>query len=198
MSGISPTAWIIIALALATVLAWGLWFGLGWHKQKKARQEQADKMAARQERRQKKRDDRHRVRQAEVSAVRSARANGDRRPVVLVVDDSPTALEATRRVLEDHRYRVVTATHGKDAWSALQDLHPDLILTDIEMPHLDGFGLLRMVRADLALADIPVVFMTANPVHHIRAGKQQGIDGFVMKPYQDEDLIGQLQYLLQE
>lgn len=194
----STTAWIIVALVAIALVGAGAWFGLGWYKQKKAREEQASKMAARQAKRQKKREDRHKVRQAEVSAVRSARANGDRRPVILVVDDSPTALEATRRTLEENRYRVVTATHGKDAWSALQDLHPDLILTDIEMPHLDGFGLLRMVRADLALADIPVVFMTANPVHHIRAGKQDGISGFLMKPYNEEDLVEQLQYILQE
>lgn len=198
MSSLSPVSWAVFIVVALAVLVLAIWFGLDWQKKKKLKEEQAQKMAARHERRQKKREDRHRVRQQEVSAVRSARANGDRRPVVLVVDDSPTALEAARRTLEDHRYRVVTATHGKDAWSALQDLHPDLILTDIEMPHLDGFGLLRMVRADLALADIPVVFMTANPVNHIRAGKQQGIDGFVMKPYEDEDLIGQLQYLLQE
>ena len=188
----------MLGLAFVVFVGASAWFGVSWYQKKKEHEEQARKVAERHERRQKKREARHRVRQEEVSAVQNARANGDRRPVVLVVDDSPTALEAARRLLEDHRYRVVTATHGKDAWSALQDLHPDLILTDIEMPHLDGFGLLRMVRADLALADVPVVFMTANPVHHIRAGKQNGINGFVMKPYKEEDLIGQLQYLLQE
>lgn len=188
----------MLGLGLIVFLGVCAWLGLTWHRNKKQRDEQARKLAERQEKRQKKRDARHRVRQQEVSAVQTARANGDRRPVVLVVDDSPTALESARRLLEDHRYRVVTASHGKDAWSALQDLHPDLILTDIEMPHMDGFGLLRLVRADLALAEIPVVFMTANPVHHIRAGKQNGINGFVLKPYREEDLIGQLQYLLQE
>lgn len=193
----TTTIWIIFA-CVAGLLGISGWFIFSWQKKKKQLREQARRIAERQDRRQKRKDSRQKTRQEEVSAVRNARANGDRRPVVLVVDDSATALEAARRLLEDHRYRVVTATHGKDAWSALQDLHPDLILTDIEMPHLDGFGLLRMVRADLALADIPVVFMTANPVHHIRAGKQTGVDGFVVKPYREEDLIGQLQYLLQE
>ena len=198
MDGVSSTTLMMLGLAFLVFVGACAWLGVSWYQRKKEQEEQARKIAERQERRQKKRDARHRVRQSEVSAVQNARANGDRRPGVLVVDDSPTALEAARRLLEDHRYRVVTATHGKDAWAALQDLHPDLILTDIEMPHLDGFGLLRMVRADLALADVPVVFMTANPVHHIRAGKQTGINGFVVKPYREEDLIGQLQYLLQE
>lgn len=198
-SGASSATLFMIIIACVVVLAGlGAWYGFTLHRKKKVLLEQARRVADRQDRRQKRKDARQRTRQEEVSAVRNARANGDRRPVVLVVDDSPTALEAARRLLEDHRYRVVTATHGKDAWSALQDLHPDLILTDIEMPHLDGFGLLRMVRADLALADVPVVFMTANPVHHIRAGKQTGVDGFVVKPYKEEDLIGQIQYLLQE
>lgn len=198
MNGYSPNVLIMLALAFVVFVAASVWFGLVWYRQKQAREAQARKLAERQERRQKKRDDRHKVREQEVSAVRSARANGDRRPVVLVVDDSPTALEAARRVLEDHRYRVVTAVHGREAWSMLQDLHPDIILSDIEMPYVDGFQLLRMVRADLALTDIPVVFMTSNAIHHIRAGKEKGIDGFLSKPYREEDLIEQLQYLLQE
>lgn len=198
LNQMSPSAWLIVFLLVAGVVVGLCWFGWKWKKRKDLIREQAARLAEKNRRRQKKREDRHKLRQEEVSAVRTARANGDRRPVILVVDDSPTALEAARRVLEENRYRVVTAIHGKDAWATLQDLHPDLILTDIEMPHLDGFSLLRMVRSDLALADIPVVFMTANPVEHIHAGKKQGIAGFLVKPFEDEDLVGQLRYLLQE
>ena len=194
----SSSILIVFFLGLIVILPVGSHYWRQWRAKKLIRDEQVQRLAARQDRRLKKREARSRVRKQEVSAVQSARANGDRRPVILVVDDSSTALESTRRMLESNRYRVVTATHGRDAWSALQDLHPDLILTDIEMPHLDGFGLLRMVRADLALADVPVVLVTANPAHHIRAGKQQGIDGFLVKPYEEADLIGQLHYLLQE
>lgn len=189
-------ALIIIALLFALCLGGVLLFR--WHKEKKRQVLQAAKIAEKAERRQKKRQEQQKIRQTQVSAVKDARANGDRRPVVLVVDDSTVALELTRRILEENRYRVVTANHGRDAWAALQDLHPDLILTDIEMPHLDGFGLLKLVRADLALADVPVILMTANPVDHIKKGQQQGIDGFLPKPYEETDLIEQIRYVLQE
>jgi CheY-like chemotaxis protein len=119
-----------------------------------------------------------------------------RRALVLVVDDSPTVLIAARKALENESYRVITSESGREAWNVLQDEHPDLIISDIEMPNVNGFQLLKLVREDLELADLPVMLMTSHLYYDVKMGQAAGANAFLTKPYEADDLIEQVRYLI--
>lgn len=122
----------------------------------------------------------------------------ERRPLILVVDDSKAAREYTRSILEKQPYRVLTADNGRVAWSYLQDQKPDLIISDIDMPLMTGFELLRLVREDLRLADLPFILMTSHLYTHVQSSQGAGFDSLLPKPYSPEALVEQVRFLLQE
>ncbi|MGZ8252177.1 MAG: Hpt domain-containing protein, partial [Methylophilaceae bacterium] len=82
-------------------------------------------------------------------------------PTILVVDDSLTMRKVLGRLLEREGYRVVIAKDGMDALQVLQDISPDIILTDIEMPRMDGFELTRNIRGDARFAETPLVIISS-------------------------------------
>ena len=113
-------------------------------------------------------------------------------PLVLVVDDSLTVRRATQRLLEREGYRVLLAKDGLDAMEKLAaDELPVLVLSDIEMPRMDGFDLVRNMRADARLAPLPVIMITSRIAqkHRDYAG-QLGVDHYLGKPYDEEQLMG--------
>lgn len=195
-----PASLLIAIVLLLSALVLGGYFLRRRRRFKHLQAQEAVRLAEKKERQALRRAKRQAERAKEIQVASAARHAGDRRPIILVVDDSSTVLQSTKKMLEDHRYRVITASHGKEAWHALQDttLKPDLILTDIEMPHLDGYGLLRLIRADFSIADVPVILMTANPSGHLHAGQEEGVNGFLPKPFEAKDLVGQIRYLLQQ
>jgi PAS domain S-box-containing protein len=81
---------------------------------------------------------------------------------VLVVDDSTTSREVARATLDHAGHRVLEASNGRDALELARSTHPELIITDLLMPGLDGYGFVRELRANPTTADIPVLFYTAN------------------------------------
>jgi two-component system, cell cycle sensor histidine kinase and response regulator CckA len=81
---------------------------------------------------------------------------------VLVVDDSVTSREVARATLDHAGHRVLEASNGREALALACSTHPELIITDLLMPGLDGYGFVRELRANVATADIPVLFYTAN------------------------------------
>ena len=105
------------------------------------------------------------------------------RPTVLVVDDTPQNLMLMNELLRDD-YRVLVANGGERALKILTgDSLPDLILLDIMMPDLDGFEVLRRVKANAATAHIPVVFLTAKTdVDDEAHGLQLGAVDYITKP----------------
>jgi chemosensory pili system protein ChpA (sensor histidine kinase/response regulator) len=112
------------------------------------------------------------------------------KPLVMVVDDSLTVRRATERLLVREGYRVVTAKDGMDALEQLAGERPVALLSDIEMPRMDGFGLLRNVRADPRLADLPVVMITSRIAHkHREHASELGADHYLGKPYNEEELL---------
>ena len=111
-------------------------------------------------------------------------------PTVMVVDDSLTVRKITGRLLEREGYRVITAKDGVDALEQLIDLKPDVVLTDIEMPRMDGFDLVRNIRADARLHDLPVLVITSRLAEkHRRYAAEVGADHYLGKPYQEEELL---------
>ena len=114
-----------------------------------------------------------------------------RTPMVMVVDDSLTVRRVTQRLLVREGYRVVTAKDGLDALERLAEERPAVLLSDIEMPRMDGFDLLRNVRADARLAGLPVVMITSRTAQkHRDYAEQLGVDHYLGKPYSEDELLG--------
>ncbi|KXB29569.1 hybrid sensor histidine kinase/response regulator [Dechloromonas denitrificans] len=112
-------------------------------------------------------------------------------PTVLVVDDSLTVRKITSRLLNREGYQVVLAKDGVDALEQLIDVMPDVILSDIEMPRMDGFDLLRNIRADERLRQLPVIMITSRTADkHRNYALEIGANHYLGKPYDEEELLG--------
>ncbi len=83
-------------------------------------------------------------------------------PVVLMIDDEPEMLDLTSQRLEHAGYRVLTATDGVEGLRLARAHHPHMILLDVIMPEPDGYQVLRLLKSEPAMEDIPVVMLTAN------------------------------------
>ncbi|MBA3696880.1 MAG: Hpt domain-containing protein, partial [Methylotenera sp.] len=117
--------------------------------------------------------------------------------IALVVDDSLTMRKVLSRVLEREGFEVVTANDGMDAVQKLQLMMPDIILTDIEMPRMDGFEFARHVRDNAKTSDIPLIVISSRTAEkHRNVAKELGVNAFLGKPVQDDELIGQVNALL--
>ena len=111
-------------------------------------------------------------------------------PLVLVVDDSLTVRRVTQRLLVREGYRVVLAKDGLDAIDKLAEETPAIVLSDIEMPRMDGFDLVRNMRADARLRDLPVIMITSRIAQkHRDHAAELGVDHYLGKPYAEEDLL---------
>jgi chemosensory pili system protein ChpA (sensor histidine kinase/response regulator) len=110
--------------------------------------------------------------------------------MVMVVDDSVTVRRVTQRLLVREGYRVVTAKDGLDALERLAEERPAVLLSDIEMPRMDGFDLLRNVRADARLAGLPVIMITSRTAQkHRDHATELGADHYLGKPYAEDELL---------
>jgi chemosensory pili system protein ChpA (sensor histidine kinase/response regulator) len=111
-------------------------------------------------------------------------------PLVLVVDDSLTVRRVTERMLLREGYRVTLAKDGLDAMERLAQEKPAIVLSDIEMPRMDGFDLVRNLRADPLLHDLPVIMITSRIAQkHREHAAQLGVNHYLGKPYSEEDLL---------
>lgn len=114
-----------------------------------------------------------------------------RTPAVMVVDDSLTVRKITGRLLERAGYAVLTAKDGVDALAQLEDTAPAVVLADIEMPRMDGFELVRRLRADPRFGGIPVIMITSRSADkHRRVASDIGVQHYLGKPYDEERLLG--------
>jgi len=127
----------------------------------------------------------------------AAAAVVDARRTVMIVDDSLTMRKVLGRLLEREGYRVITAKDGMDALQSLQEVQPDIILSDIEMPRMDGFELSRNIRADAKTVNIPIVIISSRTAEkHRNLAKEIGVNSYLGKPVQDDDLIAEITHLL--
>jgi chemosensory pili system protein ChpA (sensor histidine kinase/response regulator) len=103
----------------------------------------------------------------------------------------------TRRLLEREGYRVTRASDGVDAIRLLAEARPALILTDIEMPRMDGFDLLSRLRSDDASRSIPVIVISSRSSDKHRAQAASiGADLFIGKPWREDELLAHIERLL--
>jgi CheY-like chemotaxis protein len=102
---------------------------------------------------------------------------------ILVADDNTASRELIREVLEMSGYDVVEAADGAEAVSRVRENTPDLLLVDIQMPRLDGYGVLRELRADPLLSGLRIVALTAFAMQGDRdRAMDAGFDGYITKP----------------
>jgi two-component system chemotaxis sensor kinase CheA len=104
-----------------------------------------------------------------------------------VVDDSITTRTLERSILEAHGYTVELCVDGRDALERLAGTHVDLIVSDVEMPHMDGFTLLQSVKGDPRTAGIPFILVTSRDAEEDRArGLHLGADAYIVKTRFDQ------------
>jgi chemosensory pili system protein ChpA (sensor histidine kinase/response regulator) len=119
------------------------------------------------------------------------------RKLVMVVDDSVTVRKVTTRFLEREGFDVVTAKDGADAILKLEEVQPDLMLLDIEMPRMDGFEVATQVRHNPRLSGLPIIMITSRTGEkHRERAFQVGVDGYMGKPFQEKQLLENIQELL--
>ena len=112
----------------------------------------------------------------------------EEKPLVMLVDDSDDFREFMHEMLSD-TYRVEEAVNGRDAWDKMMKQTPDVILSDVMMPVMDGNELCRLVKSDARLRSVPFVMLTARLAdEHRKEGYENGADAYITKPF-DVDLL---------
>ena len=118
---------------------------------------------------------------------------------VLVIDDSVTVRRVTEKFLVSQKYVVETAKDGIDALEKIGEFKPDIALSDIEMPRMDGFELLAQLRAQDQWKKLPIIMISSRtaPKHREHA-ESLGATDFLGKPYQNDVLLETVQTVLQQ
>jgi DNA-binding NarL/FixJ family response regulator len=119
---------------------------------------------------------------------------------ILIVDDERLTLDFMHRSLRHHRpaWEVFTAANGAEAMVLLRSMRFDLLVTDIQMPTLDGLGLLASVRGDAILRHLPLIFITSRDDRaSIRLGMGSGADDYLTKPFSCDELIQAIETRIQ-
>ncbi len=118
---------------------------------------------------------------------------------ILVIEDNPGVRENLEEVLELYGYEVSTAANGKEGVQQALNDPPDLILCDVMMPELDGYGVLNILSSKAQTSDIPFVFLTAKTEKSdMRRGMNLGADDYITKPYYKDELLKVIELRLQK
>lgn len=119
-------------------------------------------------------------------------------PLVLVVEDNTDLRVFLRQLLGSH-YRVLEADNGQSAWEIALQTIPDLVVSDVMMPHLDGLDLCRLLKDDGRTNHIPVLLLTAKAeIQHRIEGWEQGADEYLAKPFDQRELLARVRNLLDQ
>lgn len=117
---------------------------------------------------------------------------------LLIVDDEPNLLIAVAAVLRDEGFDVKTARNGREALVMIAQDPPDLIVSDVRMPGMDGYELARRLRTTANFALIPIVFLSAKDETKDRVeGFRSGVDVYLTKPFEPDELIAVIRAILQ-
>lgn len=117
---------------------------------------------------------------------------------ILIVEDSLTQAEQLRFVLESKQYEVRHEINGLMALNSIREFIPDLIISDIVMPEMDGYSFCSAVKNDPEIKQIPVILLTSlSDAGDVIRGLESGADGFLVKPYTEEFLISRIEYFIQ-
>ncbi|MBC7923832.1 MAG: response regulator [Ferruginibacter sp.] len=116
---------------------------------------------------------------------------------ILIVDDSESVREVVKFTLEQAGYQVIAGVDGKDALRYLTGETLHLVLTDLHMPHLDGIGLIREIRAREAYRYLPILLLTTeSQAAKKQEAKEAGATGWIVKPFVQEKLLEVVQKVI--
>jgi two-component system sensor histidine kinase and response regulator WspE len=142
-----------------------------------------------------------RLAEGHLHGIRALRPAEERRPRrILVVDDSLTVREVERQLLESHGYAVDVAVDGRDGWNALSTGDYRMLVTDIDMPRMNGIELIRAVRGDRRLAELPVIVVSYKDREEDRLlGLEAGANAYLTKgSFHDDSFIGTVTDLMED
>ncbi len=130
--------------------------------------------------------------------MKDKKAPGENFIEILVVEDSLTQAEKLKFMLEKKGCRVSVAENGAEAFEILKQRQPDVVISDIMMPLMDGYDLCKKIRTDLKLNELPVILVTtlSDPMDVIK-GLEAGASNFITKPYNEEFLLSRIRYLIE-
>ena len=116
---------------------------------------------------------------------------------LLLVDDEPGLREAVQAYLEESGFTVQTANNGNEGWEMVQRFTPDLVISDVMMPQVDGYQLLKKLREDVRFQALPVIFLTARGMTSDRiSGYDAGCDAYLPKPFDPDELVSIIKSIL--
>lgn len=116
---------------------------------------------------------------------------------LLLVDDEPGLREAVKDYLQESGFSVQVASNAHEGWELLQQNTPDLVISDIMMPQVDGYQFLKQMRDDPRFQALPVVFLTAKGMTTDRIqGYQAGVDAYLPKPFDPDELVAIVENLI--
>jgi CRP-like cAMP-binding protein/CheY-like chemotaxis protein len=118
---------------------------------------------------------------------------------ILLIEDDLIMRENTTEILELAEFEVVTAPNGKKGSVLAKEIIPDLIICDIMMPELDGYGVFHILSKDIKTAGIPFIFLSAKAEkNEIRKGMELGADDYLTKPFEDTELLSAIESRLKK
>jgi DNA-binding NarL/FixJ family response regulator len=117
---------------------------------------------------------------------------------LLLVDDEPGLRQAVQAYLEDEGFKVHVASNAREGWDLLQQISPDLVISDVMMPQVDGYQFLKQLREDPRFQALPVIFLTARGMTADRIqGYNAGCDAYLSKPFDPDELVAMVSNLLE-
>ncbi|MCW3089321.1 MAG: response regulator [Ferruginibacter sp.] len=119
--------------------------------------------------------------------------------IILVIEDNTDIRENTAEILELSGFKVITAKNGREGVELALKQNPDLIVCDIMMPELDGYGVLHLLRKNPDTASVPFIFLTAKTERgDFRKGMEMGADDYITKPFDDSELLSAVEVRLKK
>ena len=116
---------------------------------------------------------------------------------ILIVEDSPTEAQYLKYLLEWHGYDVTVAPEGKEGLAAARTSKPNLIISDIVMPEINGYEMCHAIKGDQALQSVPVILLTQlSDVEDIVHGLEAGADYYLTKPFEEHHLLSRVEFAL--
>lgn len=126
----------------------------------------------------------------------------DKQPYILIVDDDPDILEGITMILESQPYRLATARDGMKCMEMIREQKPDLLILDLLMPRMDGWGVIREMRSEPGYADVPILVLTtvvedaSRRRYELETGMAMEVQDYVRKPARPDDLLSRVAKML--
>jgi DNA-binding response OmpR family regulator len=126
----------------------------------------------------------------------------EKQPYILIVDDDPDILDSITAILETQSYRLATARDGKKCMEMLAQGIPDLLILDLLMPRMDGWGVIREMRSDPQYVDVPILVLTtvvedaSRRRYELETGLAMDVQDYVQKPVAPAELLRRVSALL--